>query len=115
MGDKSVIGPALALFGKIEKRFCHLEEHLDIPSAFIGGDNLLAAQGGIGGQQGQPLFRSSVPNEHDLCRNRDALVILADRNHDRSENLCAAATLADLPVDGCQMKVLLGSDRISFP
>lgn len=35
MGDKSVIGPTLALFGKIEKRLGHLEEHFDVPSAFI--------------------------------------------------------------------------------
>ena len=105
MGDKSVIGPALALLGKIEKRFCHLEEHHDVPSALIGGNNLLVSQGGIGGQQSQPLLRSSVPNEHDLCRNRDAPVILADLDHDRSKNLCAAATLADLPVDGRQMEV----------
>ena len=105
MGDKSVIGPPLALFGKIEQRLGHLEEHLDIPSAPIGHDNLLVVQGGVGGQQGQPLFGAPVPDEHDLCRNRDALVVFADLDHDRSENLCAAATLADLPIDGCQMEI----------
>jgi hypothetical protein len=31
MGDKRVIGPPLAFFGKIEKRLGHLEEHLDVP------------------------------------------------------------------------------------
>jgi hypothetical protein len=49
MGDKSVIGPTLALFGKIEKRLGHLEEHLDVPSALIGRDDLLVVQGGVGG------------------------------------------------------------------
>lgn len=56
MGDKSIIGSTLALFGKIGKRLGNLEEHLDIPSAPIGRDDLLVAQSGIGGQQGQPLF-----------------------------------------------------------
>jgi len=105
MGDKSVIGPTLALFGKIEKRLGHLEEHLDVPSAPIGHDNLLVAQGGVGGQQGQPLFGAPVPDEHDLCRHRDALVVFSDLDHDRGENLCAASSLADLPVDGRQMEI----------
>jgi len=105
MGDKSVIGPTLALFGKIEKRLGHLEEYLYVPSAFIGRDDLLVTQGDIGGQQGQPLFGAPVPDEYDLCRDRDALVIFPDLDHDRSKNLCATATLADLPIYGRQMEI----------
>ena len=105
MGDKRVIGPTLALFGQIEKRLGHFEEHLNVPSALVGRDNLLTAQGDVGGQQSQPLFGAPVPDEHDLCRNLDALFVFSDLDHDRSENLCAAATLADLPVDGRQMEV----------
>ena len=105
MGDKSVIGPTLTLFGKIEKRLGHLEEHLDVPSALIGHDDLLVVQGGVGGQQCQPLFGAPVPDEQDLCRDRDALVVFSDLDHDRGENPCAASSLADLPVDGRQMEV----------
>jgi hypothetical protein len=46
-----------------------------------------------------------VSDEHDLCRNWDAFVILADLDHDRGKNLCAASSLADLPLDGRQMEI----------
>jgi hypothetical protein len=105
MGDNSVIGPTLAFFGKIEKRLCHLEKHLDVPSALIGRDDLLVTQGDIGGQRGQPLFGAPVPDEYDFCRDRDSLVIFNDLDHDRSENLCAASSLADLPVNGRQREI----------
>lgn len=105
MGDKSVIGPTLALLGKIEKRLGHFKEHLDVPSALIGHDDLLVIQGCVGGQEGQPLFSAPVPDEHDLCRDRDPLVVFPDLDHDRGENLCAASSLADLPVDGRQMEI----------
>jgi hypothetical protein len=58
-----------------------------------------------GSQEFGDPFGAPVPDEYDLCRDRDALVIFPDLDHDRSENLCAAATLADLPVDGRQMEI----------
>jgi len=80
-------------------------KNTDVPSALIGHDDLLVVQGGVGGQQEQPLFGAPVPDEYDLCRHRDALVVFADLDHDRGENLCAVSSLADLPVDGRQMKI----------
>lgn len=49
MSDKRIIGSSLAFSGKIEKRLGHLEEHLDVPSAFIGHDDLLFSQGDVRG------------------------------------------------------------------
>jgi hypothetical protein len=106
MGDQRIIGPPLAFFRKIQKRLGHLEEHLYIPSAFVGRDDLLVPQGCIGGQQGQPFFAAPVTYEYDLCRYGTPLVILADPNQDRGENLCSAPSLADLPVDSCQVEIL---------
>jgi len=105
MGNQRVIGPPLAFSRKIQERFGHLEEHLDIPSVFVGRYDLLFSQGGIGGQQGQPLFAASVPNEYDLCRYGAPLVILADPDQNRGENLCTAPSLANLSIDGRQMEI----------
>ena len=103
MRGQGIIGTALAFFGKIEKRLGHFEEHLDVPSAPIELDNFLVTQSQIGREQGQPFFAAPVPDEDDLCRNRDALIVLADFNRDRGKNLCTATTLANLPIDGRQM------------
>ena len=106
MSGQGIIGTALTLFGQIEKRLGHFEEHLDVPSALIELDDFLIAQSQIGTEQSQPPFAAPVPDEDDLCRNRDALVVFADSNHNRGENLCTAATLSYLPVDGRQMEIL---------
>lgn len=106
MGDQGVIGTPLTFFGKVQKRLGHFEEHLNVPSALIGHDDLLIIQGDISGQQGQPLLAAPVPDEHYLCRHGDVFIVLPDLDHDRGENLCAALALADLPVDGGQMEFL---------
>lgn len=51
------------------------------------------------------LRGESMINKHDLCRNRCVLFILANCDHNRSKNLCAATLLANFPVNGRRMKV----------
>jgi len=95
LSNNGIIGPFLTLFGKLEKGLGYLEKHPNVPSALMGRDDLLVAQGCIGGKQGQPLFHTPVPGEDDLGRNGNSQVVFADLDHDRSENLRAASSFAD--------------------
>jgi len=48
VSDQSIIGPPLTLFGKIQERLGHFEEHLYVPAPFVGLDDFLISHVCVG-------------------------------------------------------------------
>jgi hypothetical protein len=93
VGGQDINGSSLEFFGQLKKRLDHLEEYSISQHRPWSVMISTAVKVVLAERITRYLLHSPVANKFDLCRRRDALIVITDGHHHLGQNLGPTATL----------------------